>query len=94
MNLILTGQASAMEDGHYGADAIRLARVDFDQGSTASLANVYQRPATTGFLRLAEAGQPAFPGQQTEAIHHSLERYQRDINQCFLLPPGSHWLSQ
>jgi LCP family protein required for cell wall assembly len=38
VNLILIGQASAMEDGHYGADAIRLVRVDFDQGSAAILA--------------------------------------------------------
>ena len=38
MNLMLLGQASPIEDGHYGADAVRLTRIDFDQQSVAILA--------------------------------------------------------
>ena len=38
MNLMLLGQASPIEAGHYGADAVRLARIDFDQQSVAILA--------------------------------------------------------
>lgn len=37
MNLILIGQASPMLEGHYGADAVRLAKVDFDSKSVAIL---------------------------------------------------------